>query len=1155
MKKPGILKILFILYISLLEIYAQQYSSVKNVTDSLQVNLGNDYKLNSITIIPNSEHIRIGNRILSSDEYNFIYENASFKLSDSVSYSIFDTVFVSYQTLDLKLKKKYNRRELIVVYDTRLNDSVRVVQNTTDVLSSESIFGKNMQKSGTLIRGFTVGTTKDFTVSSGLRLQLSGQLAENIEIVAALTDENSPIQPEGNTERLEELDKVFIQIRHPNAIGTFGDYDFQLTGTEFGKINRKLQGLKGEVIFNNQSGTAAIAGSRGKFNSNDLTGTDGVQGPYRLTGVNNENDIIIIAGSERVYLDGEEMKRGENNDYTIEYSNAEITFTTKRLITSASRIYVDFEYTDRQFKRNFYGANYNGSFFAKRFKLNLNFMREGDDKNSPIDITISDAERKILEEAGDNRLKAVTSSITLAEPDSNGVRSGYYEKAFEIVSGDTNYYYIYNPGGANAIYNVVFTHVGAQLGDYTRESLGKYVYAGKGNGSYLPLKLLPLPQQKQMGNIKIGVEPFKDFFINAEIAGSDWDKNTFSELDSDDNYGYARNIEIKLNPKQIEIGSLNFGKAGFSYKDRFIENRFASLDRISDVEFNRYYNTTNTESANEALKELKINLNPVEQLTINTLYGKLDKGNNFNSERYVVDAKLNSKDSYSANYNLDLVNSNSYGAKTDWLRQNGDVYFTLGKFKPGFIYLSENKKAFAANSDSLFSSSLRYYEAGPALALTDIFGLSMTAKMTLREESLPLEGRFFKESDAVTHGYTLNYKGIREFNSELSFVYRNKKYTDKFKDLGSLNNETILIRSVSRVNLFNRFVSGDFYYEAATEKTAKFEKVFIRVQKGTGSYIYLGDLNNNGVADENEFQPSAYDADFVRVTVPTDELFPVINLKLNSRWQFEFSKIINGKSFIAEVVKPLSTETVWRVEENSREEDIKKIYFLDFSRFLNDSTTVNGSNYLQQDIHVFRNKTDFSLRFRFIEKRNLNQFNSGAERGYFNEKSIRLRFRLVKEITNQTDYVRQIDNNAAQASSNRSRLITGDEIISDFSYRPVNNLEVGFKIKVGRSRDEFPELPTEVNLNSQLIRFTLSFAGKGRLRAEFERSELSSNTLENYIPFEITKGNQIGKNYFWRFNFDYRFTNNLQSTISYDGRVQGAGKVVNTMRAEARAYF
>ena len=77
-----------------------------------------------------------------------------------------------------------------------------MIQSLSKPLTSESIFGEGIQKNGTILRGFTVGTNKDFTVNSGLRLQLSGRLSDDIEIVAALTDENTPIQPEGNTETL-----------------------------------------------------------------------------------------------------------------------------------------------------------------------------------------------------------------------------------------------------------------------------------------------------------------------------------------------------------------------------------------------------------------------------------------------------------------------------------------------------------------------------------------------------------------------------------------------------------------------------------------------------------------------------------------------------------------------------------------------------------------------------------------------------------------------------------------------------------------------------------------------------------------------------------------------------------------------------------------
>jgi hypothetical protein len=162
---------------------------------------------------------------------------------------------------------------------------------------------------------------------------------------------------------------------------------------------------------------------------------------------------------------------------------------------------------------------------------------------------------------------------------------------------------------------------------------------------------------------------------------------------------------------------------------------------------------------------------------------------------------------------------------------------------------------------------------------------------------------------------------------------------------------------------------------------------------------------------------------------------------------------------------------------------------------------------------------------------------------------------MIQEMSNQTDLANKDDNVYAPVISNRRREITDNSITTDFSYRPERNLEVGFKFSAGRKEDTLPEEPTIIDLNSQAVRLNLSFAGTGRLRMEVERAELIINTTENFLPFEVTGGNQIGKNYFWRLNFDYRLTNNLQSTMSYDGRLQGSSRVVHTARAEVRAYF
>jgi hypothetical protein len=1126
------------------------------VTDSIPINLGNEYNISAVSIIPLSEKIVLrGTTLKRFRDYNLSYSTATFTLSDTLPYSIFDTLFVTYETIKLGLKKEYKKKSLVVRYDEKLGDTVQVAE-TEGAFTPETIFGPGIQKSGTLIRGFTVGTTKDFTLTSGLRLQLSGRLTDDIEIVAALTDQNTPIQPEGNTERLEEIDKVFIQIKHQNATGTFGDYNLNNRNGEFGVINRKLQGLMGTVNFEPHGGYVAIAGSRGKFNTNQFNGVDGVQGPYQLTGLSGEKDIIALAGTEKVFLDGIEMTRGENNDYVIEYGNATITFTPKRLITSASRISVDFEYTDRRYARNFFGSGATTAVFNENLKISVQYLQEGDDQDAPIDFILSEEDKQIIANAGDDPLKAVKSGVVLVAPDSLGVRRGIYQSVDTLINNELFTYYIYVPGDSLSIYNVSFSYVGEGNGDYVREALGQYRFVGIGQGGYMPVIFLPIPQLKQLGNVTTTITPWENVQLDLEYSGSLWDKNSLSFLDDRDNYGYAANAFLNVIPTEVKLGSLNFGRIGFSYKERFINKRFTSTDRFNEIEFDRLYNTTvSSTQQNEEFREGKLNLIPTQQISITSSAGFLRRGDTFKSDRYNNILRFSDQKNYNLYYNLDYVNSKNLSIGSSWYRHNGDAYYVLWLFKPGFNILAEDRVDKQTGKDSLITGSLKYYELNPYLQLLEIEGLTVTGKYSFRSDHLPLNGSMLHESTSRAQIYEVSYNGIDEVSTSLNLTIRDKNYSEAFRQKGFLDTEQLLIRSQSSFNFWEPVLNGDLFYEVSTEKQSRLEKVFLRVEQGQGNYKYLGDLDSNGITSENEFELTLFDGDYILVTLPTDELFPVINLKANTRWKINYEDIFDKNTVIGTIFEPISTETAWRIEEVTREDLLSRIYFLRLQYFQQEGVTIRGSNFFQQDLFINENKHDLSFRFRYSQNFSMNEYNSGAETGYNRERSLRIRFSLIKEVSNQTDLVNLTDNVNAPGSSTRNRRIVNNNIATEFSYRPARIIEIGFGFKAGRSEDTFPALPTVIDLNSQLLRFNLSLAQTGRLRVELERAELNANTEENVIPFEMLNGNQLGKNYFWRLNFDYRVASFLQTTLSYDGRWQGGGRVIHTARAEARAYF
>ncbi|MGA7160498.1 MAG: hypothetical protein WBZ48_05815 [Bacteroidota bacterium] len=1071
------------------------------------------------------------------------------------------SITIYYNFLPFSFQSNYRHKSYSIRRDSVTNRSTAIVTASSASGPLGDIFGSDLQKSGSIFRGFSVGTNRDLTLNSGFRLQFSGKLSSDIEVVAALTDENTPIQPDGNTQTIQELDNVFVQIKSANYGATLGDFYLDMSEGEFGKLSRKLEGATGTANYSaswlSGSTTVTAATSRGKFNTNQFPGIEAVQGPYQLYGKNNENNIVIIAGTEKVYVDGILMIRGENNDYSIDYTNSQITFSSKRLITVNSRIVVDFQYTDQSYTRNFFSVQSDAKTFSDAVKLSVVYAQEGDDPNAPIDISLSDSDKTILAQSGSKL--ASRSGVDSVGVDSLNIGKGQYEAIDTVVQGAPIRIYRFAAETPTAQFNITFSYVGSGEGDYTHQQLGQYTYVGPHNGNYLPIIILPAPQLQQIADVNTSIHVTKDLTVTGEFAASNFNANTYAPNAAA--AGDATKYAANFTPTNVKIAGANIGSFNLSLSDRYVDKNFTPIDRIDDVDFARKWSLDSTvtiQPSSQEIREAALTYSPNRTLSIGGSLGSNDMGSQFTADRKEGFLRLAGDSLPKIDYTIEQVTSSQGTSvpENDWVRQNGSIAYAIKNFIPSFRFEHEDRSIETPVPDSLDNASFGFTTLAPKFSFKGIYGMNLSTEFELRDDKAAYEGKLEPEDRSFTQTYAWELPEVHNVSSSLDVILRDKTFHDQFR-LSNSDDQTVLVRSETRYSPFQRGVDADVYYETSTERSAELQRVFYQVQKGDGQYIWAGTGNVN-VTDEKDFELSRYDGDYTLITIPTDQLFPVINVKTSTRLRLTPSKFISSPSrWFEKALTDITTESYVRIEEKSSDPQTSQIYLLDLSHFLDPATTILGSQLIQQDLFLFQNRRDLSFRFRYLQQKGAGQYSTGDEQSYNRERSVEIRVQLVPEISNQIDYVNKQNNVAASLVSGRAELISSDDIASDYSYRPEQNVEVGFKIEVSRSEDDYNPTPIIADLNAQSLRTVFSFQGSGQLRFDLSREEvgLENSVVGAVVPFDLTAGRLEGKTYLWGVSFDYKLSNNLQSSLQYTGRSEQSYAPVHTAKAEVRAFF
>ena len=1064
----------------------------------------------------------------------------------------YDTLIFNYHPLLIDFSKKYYKHPI------SLNRTIEQKQyhpslNIINTVNSNNLFqGTKLNRTGSISRGLMVGNNQDFSLNSNLNLQLSGMISPTMKILASVTDDNIPIQPQGNTQQLQDFDKVFIEVSDQKWKLTAGDFWIKNKDSYFLKYHKRGQGihLKNKIIGNNNieidvENSASI--SKGKFGRNVIQGIEGNQGPYRLYGNENESFIIILSGTENVYIDGVLLKRGQNNDYIIDYNTSEISFTANTLINKDKRIIVEFQYSDKNYARSLLQSSTtikknNSSFYIHGYG-------EQDSKNQPLQLDFDLLDRQTLENIGDNIDLAIGSGIDSVEFNQ---ATNLYQKidslGYEV--------YQYSNNEQQAVYMLTFSNVGQGNGNYKikeNNALGKVfewiapdtISFGSiiKNGDYSPIKKLVTPKKRQIISVG-GKTIWSGNSLSYELSTSNMDLNTFSAINNEDNIGFAGLVNFENKNTLKEKWELNQ-----QYRIESISKDYRRIERFREVEFERNWNIQNLITRkDQLLSSAKINLKHLEnglfQYQLNSYFIK----DEFNG--YKNDFKIKWNKKVNLNFDGSLMNSDGQ-FNTSFLRHKTDLFIPIKGFKLGFKDINENNQFFIA--DTLNNNSYRFYDWKVYIENYDSTKNRIQFFYQERYDWFKDRSILKKATKAISPGLMLGISSRKNFNLNYSLAYRMLQSDSSLTNI--LPENSLASRLNYNLKLLKGGINTNSFLEIGSGLELQKEFIYIEVPAGQGVYTW-NDYNDNGIKELNEFEIAAFSdqATYIRVFTPNNNYVKIYSFQYNQNLNIDFKRIIDGKTMVEKFLNKFYNQTAVNTH--------KKTNDLDLQTLLNPLVNADNpiiqqmSNSLRNSLFFNRSSSKYSVELATQLFANKNLLINGTDFISTNKDQIKFRWNMNKSFMLNSQLTKEIKKNSSTYMTNRNYDIENMEINNRISFQPNTLFRVAINGRYSEKRNSIEYGNEKAFINDIGIELRRSKRDKGLLNGELHLVNINYNgESSSTIGFEMLEGLQLGKNITWKLGFQKNMSNNIQISINYNGRKSEENRAIHTGSMQMRAFF
>ena len=1096
--------------------------------------------LDSLSVVPNSMRLAARSGLLSPGDYSFDFKTRRLWVAPGLG----DSLTIEYTVLPFNFGADQAHKDTSLLnmrmLDNRPPGYYEVAEERIDFEPFEGL-----DKNGSISRGVTVGNRQDLVLNSSLDLQLSGRLNENTYIRASITDDNVPIQADGYTQQLREFDRAYIELEN-DQLGTIIAGDYEVTAERF-RFMPWYKKLSGATFQRGDAETgievrASAALSRGQFARNYFFGIEGNQGPYKLTGANNEQFIIIVSGSERVYIDGQLMTRGQNHDYVIDYNAGEITFTVLQQITNVKRIVVEFQYTDQSYARSLLEGEVAKT--TGKWQWAMGVYSEQDARNQNLQQDLSDDHKRYLSTIGDDLDAAVIPSI-----DSVGFAEGEIRYAL-VDSLGFDSVLVYSTDPAVALYRASFTNVGEGNGDYilTDAAVNGRVLQwiapvnGVPQGAYAPLRMIITPRQLQLasGGLSFNQNGGR---VGAQATVSRFDPNTFSELDGDNDVGATVNV---FADKKWKSG----WEAGGDYE--YVQDQFQPIQRFRSVEFQRDWNLSDTlVTGDQHYATARAGYRKIGVGGFSYTLQYLGDGPEYSAVRNNVSGNVDHNGTL-ASVQASWLESNAGGAQQRFLRQKSHFRQYWKWLKFGVRGESEFNEKQSFGTDSLQSGSYRFDQWEVFVGNNDSLAHGLEFTYLTRTDYAP--GPQDLSPSTLANAFTVNGRAhiARTGNIKAGFTYRLlENLTDSLNPL----DRTFTGRFQYRQRLLKNAINLTTFYESGSGQEARREFTYVEVAAGQGLYAWV-DYNDDGIQQLDEFEIAQFpsDAKYIRVFQQTNDYVRTNFNKFTQVAILNPAAIWRNKTDIRKTLSKFSVQVTYNTERKTQRDNLAES-LTPFIPVEFDSSLIALNQGWRNSLFFQRSEARFGADYTYAQNQGRNLVSYGFESQRIIEHQFQWRWMFFEQWIWNSQIGTRERGNASEGFEARSYDFTERRTEQKITFQPGRQWKLSF-IAGYKSSVNDSELSEQLTAFDTGLEFNYNVASKSLITARVNiiRNDYSgaSNTPVTYAMLE---GLQPGQNATWNATLQSNIAKHLQLNILYDGRVSEDVAATHTGSVQLKAFF